>query len=86
MVHLFPVAQLMDHHAVDDLRRRQHQEAVKAKVPFTGTAAPPGLLAADSDRAVLYSHFGSIVPHPLRDVPAFALCQPFVHYRKGRTA
>ena len=47
MVHLFPVAQLMDHHAVDDLRRRQHQETIEAEVPFAGTSAPPGFLTAD---------------------------------------
>ncbi len=44
----------MDHHAVDDLRRRQHQETIEAEVPFTGTAAPPGLLTADGDGAVVH--------------------------------
>ena len=75
MVHLLPVAQLMDHHAVDDLRRRQHQEAIEAEVPFTGTAAPPGLLTADGDVAVVHPHLGRVVPHPLRDIPPGPLRQ-----------
>ena len=70
MVHLLPVAQLMDHHAVDNLRRRQHQETIEAEVPFAGTAAPPGFLTADGDRAVVYPHLGRVVPHPLREIPS----------------
>ena len=77
MVHLLPVAQLMDHHAVDDLRRRQHQETIEAEVPFTGAAAPPGLLTADGDEAVVHPHLGRIVPHPLRDIPPGPLRQRF---------
>ena len=83
MVHLFPVAQLTNHHAVDDLRRRQHQETIEAEVPFAGTAAPPGLLTADGDGAVDYPHLGRVVPHPLRDIPPGPLRQ-FLQLRPGQ--
>ena len=75
VVHLLPVAQLMDHHAVDDLRRRQHQETIEAEVPPAGAAAPPGLLTADGNSAIVHPHFGGVVPHPLRDVPPSLLRQ-----------
>lgn len=84
VVHFLPMAQLMDHHAVDDLRRRQHQEAVEAEIPFAGTAAPPGLLAADGDRAIVHPHLGSVVLHPLRYVLAGTLRQLFqLHLGQG---
>ena len=73
----------MDHHAVDDLRRRQHQETVEAEVPFTGATAPPGLLAADDNGAVVHTHLGCVVPHPLWDVPPGLLCQ-LLQFRLGQ--
>ena len=70
----------MDHHAVDDLRRHQHQETIETEIPLAGTAAPPGLLTADGDRAVVHTHPRRVVLHPLRNV-SLGLLRQFLQLR-----
>ena len=67
MVHLLAVAQLVDHHAVDDLRRTEHQQAVEIQIPFGGAAAPAAFLVADGDVPVGHPHQRCEIPHSLRD-------------------
>ena len=68
MVHFLSVAELVYHHAVYDLRRRQHQETVKVQISSCTAASPAGLLLPYGDLSVGYADYGSIVSYPLRDV------------------
>ena len=52
MIHFFPMAQLVYHNTVNDLRWCKHQQAVKIQVSPAAAAAPAGALAADRDPAV----------------------------------
>ena len=53
VIHLFPVAELMDHDVVEYFRRRQEQQAVEIQVSLGTAASPAGLLAADRDTSVI---------------------------------
>ena len=56
MIHMLPVAQLMDHHVVNDLLRSPHQYAVEIQIPLCAAASPAGLLIPYSDPSVGNSH------------------------------
>ena len=66
MIELQPVAELVDDHVVQDLRRRQQQKAVEIKASFDRAASPPGLLVPDRDPAVSDTDSGCKVRRPLR--------------------
>ena len=70
MIHLLPVGQLMDHHIVQDLLRRQHQQAVEVQISPAGAAAPAGLLAADGDIAEGDTHRSRVTVQLFRQTPA----------------
>ncbi len=55
VVHVAPVAELMRHDAVDDLRRHQHQQAVEIQVPLGRAAPPTGALRPDGDAPVVHA-------------------------------
>ena len=52
MIHVRQMAQFMDHHIIEDRRRRQHEPPVEGERSFGAAASPPGLLAADGNAAV----------------------------------
>ena len=66
MVHFLPVAQLVDDHIVQHLRRREHQQAVKAEIALATAAPPQGMLAADGDSAVGHAHQRGKIGDPFR--------------------
>ena len=66
VVHLLPVAQLVDDHIVQHLRRREHQQAVKVEISLTAAASPQGMLTADGDSAVGHAHQRGKIGSPFR--------------------
>ena len=68
MVHLLQMAELVNDDAVDHLDRGQHQQAVKAQVPFRTAAAPAAFLGADGDPARAGADKGSVNSDPLGNV------------------
>ena len=75
MLHLPAVAQLMDHHAVEHFRRREHQQAVEIQIPLAATASSAGALAADRDPSVAHADQRGIVSDALRDDPRCLGCE-----------
>lgn len=69
MIHFFPVAQFMDHHAVHYFRGRKHQQTVEAKIARATTAAPTAFHAANGDAAITYPHQRGEISDPFRDDP-----------------
>ena len=64
MVHMLPVAKLVDHHIVPYLRRGKHQQAVEIQVARPGAAAPAGLLGPDTDPPEADPHQGGKMGSP----------------------
>ena len=56
VVHLLPVAKLMDHHIVPHSVGAEHQQAVEIQVPFGRAGAPAALLGPDGDAPVGHPH------------------------------
>ena len=64
VVHMLPVAQLVDHHIIPDLRGREHQQAVEIQVATVGAAAPAGSLGPDGDVFKADPHLGCPEAYP----------------------
>jgi hypothetical protein len=67
----------MHHHAVDDFRRREHQQAVEVQVAFRAAASPPCFLGTDGDSAGLYAEQRRVIRDALRNVCAGTFRQFF---------
>ena len=66
MVVVDGMAQLVDDHIVQHLRRREHQQAVKIQIALAAAASPQGVLTADGDSAVGHTHQRGKIGDPFR--------------------
>ena len=57
MVHVEPVAELMDHDVILDPGRRHHQPPVEIEIAVRRAAAPPCFLGTDEDPVVGNDYF-----------------------------
>ena len=57
MVHLDPVAELMDDHIISHPGRGKHQQTVEIQIAAAAAAAPPALLVTDRDPSVADAGF-----------------------------
>ena len=67
VVHLLPVAELVDHDVVEDLRRCKEQQTVEIQVSLGTAASPAGFLAADRYVPVVDSYQRREVRNALGD-------------------
>ena len=68
VIHLQPVAKLVDDHVVPDLLRSQHQQAVEIQIPFCGAAPPACPLIADGNASVCHAEKRREMRCPLRQI------------------
>ena len=68
MIHILPVAEFVDNHAVNDLRRCKHQQAIEVQVTLRATTSPAGALVADGDATEADTDQRGVVADSLRDV------------------
>ncbi len=87
VVHVGQVAELMDHHIVEDLWRSEDQAVIEGECPSGGTASPTAFLVAYGDGGIITSGqlmivcnslgkkvAGRVAVAPLQGLEAFDFC------------